>query len=215
MMLRFLALSMLALAAIACSDGSRGGGGGDDDDDDGAGGSGGVGVGGGGPGAGGTSTCTPTDGDFFMALSVSQSPTSPIVFLAALQFGSDGMHASLQPLAASDRQTPVGAPIDAPPSGQAGYPVGPDGDFSADIAGVIVPAEANSISSTEIVADVTLSGTICADSGCGTVGGAVTQPIMLDLTGSTFTMERVTGPDDYPEPPKINCTGDLASPLAP
>jgi hypothetical protein len=67
----------------------------------------------------------------------------------------------------------------------------------------------------DIAADVTLVGALCGNAGlfCGTVEGNVSAPIALDLTGSTFTLSRVDEGAPLPEPPPIDCAGNLADPL--
>ena len=54
-------------------------------------------------------------------------------------------------------------------------------------------------------AQVNLTGHVCggdlADFVCGAVTGSVSKPIPIaDLTGSTFTMQRITDPMKYPTP---------------
>jgi hypothetical protein len=141
-----------------------------------------------------------------MALSTELSPQQPVVFLQSVTANAAGLAISLQPLAAADRTTPVGAPI------VASFPVAADGSFILDIPGGIIPGEANPITGTQAVADLHLEGTACPASFCGTVTGHLYQPIDYDLTSSTFRAERVMGMP-YPEPPPIDCAGSLADPL--
>ena len=47
----------------------------------------------------------------------------------------------------------------------------------------------------------------------GTMDGMLTVPVSSMLNGSTFATVRVEGPEDYPEPPPIDCAGTLAQPL--
>ncbi len=151
------------------------------------------------------------DGDFFYALSPSFGPTTPIVFLATVTStdGASGLDISmsLQPLSAMDRMTAVGDPI------VFNYTAGMDGSFMSAPQTIAVAGAANPLTGTDITAEnVVLSGSFCtpAEFLCGSVAGEVTAPVMLSLENSTFTMQRVTGPADYPEPPQINCDGDLA-----
>jgi hypothetical protein len=173
-------------------------------------------------GAGGGTTdggCTPPepgeiDGDYIFALSATLGPDTPVLFLTTIttSAGADGMQMQwrLQPLAAEDRTTPVGSAIDFEP-----FTVNSDGTFLADPGPLTVTGEANPITKgNPITADIDLSGEFCGveDFYCGAVGGEVTSPLTLPLTGSTFTLSKVTTPDTYPEPPPINCAKDLAAP---
>jgi hypothetical protein len=221
-LLRPLTLSF-ALAAAACGGGTSGGFGLDGGAGaSGAGGfSGGAGVGGasggvgGDSGAGGCAAPQPgqIDGSYLLALSAKISPQSPFLFLTTVTTfaGAGGSQVlwTLQPLAAADRTTMVGSPIQFEP-----FTVEPNGSFFTEQGPLDVVGEANPITSTDITADVTLAGELCGaqDFHCGAAGGAVTIPVSLPLDGSTFTLSKVT-PGSYPEPPPINCAKDLAAPI--
>jgi hypothetical protein len=112
----------------------------------------------------------------------------------------------LQPLDAHDWHTPVGVPTSGGP-----FALDQDGLFDAAFATVTVPPEANPISGTELVMTPALHLTERAPLACGDVTGEVTQPIMLDLSGSTFTLQPITDPGNYPTP-LIDCTGEPAPP---
>ncbi|MCC6523610.1 MAG: hypothetical protein IT373_13215 [Polyangiaceae bacterium] len=173
-------------------------------------------------GSGGGCNDVPTagevDGEFFFALSAFLNPQKPVVFDSTLTTtqGANGLEYSLdlQPLAASDRTTPVGSVIHVGP-----LPVDADGTFDSALPELTVPGAANPITvGSDIVATITLHGELCgtADFICGPVTGNTTKPLPLNLAsnpGSNFTMERVTTPGTYPEPPQINCAGALANPL--
>jgi hypothetical protein len=164
-------------------------------------------------------SCTIQPGDvqgtFLLAISTSIAPTKPIVALAdlttpAFQEGT-GLALSVQPLSATDRATPVGAPISVGP-----FLVDAAGNFRAELPGLTVSGEANPITpGAPIAADLVLSGNLCATSGffCGSVSGQVTSPIMLGLDGSTFTLTLVDSGGDIPTQPAVDCQGTLAAPL--
>jgi hypothetical protein len=154
-------------------------------------------------------TVLSVDGDFFFALSSQLAKKKPITFLAKLSTDAGGLSMNLQALEKVDRKTPVGPAVDVGP-----YPI-VDGNFTATLPTLQVPGAANPISPADIEAQITLVGSVCEDFICGTVEGQVTKPAMiaLDPENSRFTMERVITPGDYPEPPQINCAGDLADPL--
>lgn len=155
-------------------------------------------------------TVDTVEGEFFFALSSQLAKKKPITFLATLTTDDeDGLSMTLQPLDKADRATPIGPAIEVGP-----YPI-VDGGFTATLPELVVPGAANPISAADIRAQIRLVGSVCADFICGTVEGQVIEPVMiaLDPMNSRFTMERVTTPGEYPVPPQINCTGDLADPL--
>jgi hypothetical protein len=168
-------------------------------------------------GAGGGDACAvpaagEVDGNYLFALSAKIAKTKPVLFYAKLTTeDASGLNFSLnlQPLNAKDRKTPEGDAIDVGP-----YPVAADGTFSAALPMLTVAGAANPVSGSLLEATVTLVGTLCApaDFICGDVTGSVTKPIAIpDLTGSAFTMQRITDEAAYPEP-LINCAGDPAEP---
>jgi len=167
--------------------------------------------------SGDTGPCLPPapgelTGQFVFALSAVIAADTPIVFLAQVSTVPDpngsALTLELQPLSAADRTSPVGSSVALGP-----LPIAADGAFQADLPPLVVAGEANPITGAEIEAQVTLTGRICAASDffCGTVTGRVIRPLDLDLAGSTFAMERVTGAP--PAQPLINCARAQAAPL--
>ena len=214
-----------ALALLACGGVDRQSSTGDADGVGGA----GAGVGGAGSGASGASSpagnggacsgecCAQVpgaiDGRWFVTLSAKINAKKPLVFIGDVATtaasGGTTLSVTLQPLAAEDRETPVGSAIAATPA-----PVQPQGDFVLAIPNALVPGAANPISGSDIAGDFTLSGVLCDDRAfvCGDLGGQITQPLMLDLTGSTFTFQRLENSEVYPVP-LLDCAGNEADPL--
>jgi hypothetical protein len=159
------------------------------------------------------------DGEFLFTLSASLAPNRPVLFNAQLTTaaGPEGLEFDLvlQPLAAADRSTPVGDPIIAGPA--SADPTA--GCFSFVFPELRVTGEANPISGTELVVPAetpaVLIGQLCSpgDFICGDVEGNVSQPIPFDLSGSTFTFEKLAAPGVYPDLPTVDCDGTLADPL--
>lgn len=153
------------------------------------------------------------DGDFLFSLSAVLNRRKPILFLAGLttEATNGGLSFSLdvQALEAADRKTPTGTPITMGP-----YEVNADGTFVAELPPVAVPVNGNPISKRDIEAEITLAGSLCAPANfiCGDATGNLIKPLQFDLAGSTFTMQRITDPDSYPEP-VLNCDKDPAAPL--
>jgi hypothetical protein len=155
------------------------------------------------------------EGSYLLAISVSVAPTKPIVALTDLTTpafrGGTGLALTVQPLAASDRTTPVDSPISIGP-----FLIDERGNFRATVPGLTVSGDANPITpGAPISADIVLAGNLCATSGffCGSVSGRATSPIMLDLEGSTFTLTFVEPGGSVPTQPVVDCTGTLATPL--
>lgn len=155
------------------------------------------------------------DGPYVFALATVLFPPTPILFEGTMttteQDGNLAWTMVLQPLDRLDRETPIGPTIDlAGP-----YPVAADGTFTAELPLLDVPGDANPISGNPIQAAATLTGTMCATDEffCGDATGETVQPPGIDINGSTWTIDPLpqAGPP-YPEPPKINCAGDLAQP---
>jgi hypothetical protein len=151
------------------------------------------------------------DGEYVFALSAVIQPDTPILFLTQVtgQSSPPSIQLVFQPLSAADRRTPVGQPVTIGP-----LPLMPDGTLNAELPPLVVAGEANPITGGQIDAQVTLNGRLCGgtDFQCGTVTGNVTQPVGLDLMGSTFAMERVQG-GVPPDQPLLSCNRDRATPL--
>lgn len=144
-------------------------------------------------------TATPrlpdVSGTLLLAVSVAIIRDTPVYFLtrARLTPSADGTTGTLDlratPLRAADR-TPVTGAADLT---IAGIPVGADGRFSVDVGTVTIPGAANPLEAGDIVASLVLKGRLAsADVICGDVQGQVTEPLALDLDGSTFAFARVS-----------------------
>lgn len=155
------------------------------------------------------------DGNYLFALSAVLAPKFPILFdtdLTITAGGANGLQFTLllQPLDRFDRMTPVGTPVTIGPGD-----LNADGSFDVDPPLISVTGMANSLSGSDLEVDLTtLNGHICnEDFMCGGVDGNVLQPPLGPvLAKSTWTMERLAAPGMFPEPPKINCAGELAEP---
>ncbi|HEY6561120.1 MAG TPA: hypothetical protein VI072_27780 [Polyangiaceae bacterium] len=177
-------------------------------------------------GPGGGNTCQPglpsaseLAGDYLLAVSAAFSPKTPIVFVATMEASAAPPNQlrfslDLQPLSATDRQTPVGTSAGRAET-TAGVP------FTLDFGQVTVAGEADPIlPGQSIVAVITLGGELCAPDPatgsveflCGAVSGAVSEPTALELNGSTWTARRIQDPSSLPEL-TINCAGDPPDPL--
>jgi hypothetical protein len=162
-------------------------------------------------------TCVPPkpgemDGDYLFTFAAVLDPTKPVLFATKVTTADAGgltsMSWTIQGLLWSDRKTLVGDPIQLPAA-----TINADGTFKAKLPPLSLVGETNPFSHSPLEADVTLEGKFCGSGPyCGTFSGNVTKPIPLDLAGSSWTLEKVTG-TDYPEPPTVNCKGLLAVPV--
>lgn len=161
------------------------------------------------------------DGDYIFVLSAKLKPKTPLLFLNTVTSkdsgGSTAMDWSLQPLNRFDRETPVGDPIVLK-----GIVIDASGNIDANSLKsypIAVTGDANPLSGSNIVAEIDnlTGGKFCNADGfyCGGVVGNVTSPIPLELAGSTWTLTKVTGTADYPDPVPINCKKDPADPPPP
>jgi hypothetical protein len=90
-----------------------------------------------------------------------------------------------------------------------------------------IVTEANAITPSPIDSEVTRNGRVCKlaqpwsrgavtpdNFYCGTLSGHLFAPIDIDIEG-TFTLIRLASATAFPEPPPIDCAGNLAAPLVP
>ncbi len=158
----------------------------------------------------------PTDadvtGEYLFTLSTNIAPVLPFIFAADVSLTNGQLRIEAQPLAAADRTTPVGSR----------FTIGPiplDGGYciDQDLPAIDVPGETNGISGSPARATVQLVGSVCGpgDFICGVIpmGTADVAGNMLMLAGSTWTLERLSAPGVYPEPPTINCAMEKGAPL--
>lgn len=156
------------------------------------------------------------DGDYLFTLAAVLDQSKPILFYAKVTTedvaGATGMRWNLQGLFWDDRSGLVGPAFDLPATGEAAFPLGADGTFDVKLPPLNVVGEANPFSHTPITAEVSLKGKFCDAGGfyCGSADGDVTKPVPIPLAGSTWTLEKLSAPGSYPEPPHINCKKELA-----
>lgn len=155
-------------------------------------------------------------GTFLFAIAPSLNPATPLQFIATSTFevaadGSGGtLNMVLQPLSLDVGSTtvprePVGDPIEL-----LDIAVDAGGAFVVESLGgpIMVTGEANPITGSDIVADISLMGAIQGeDIICGTAAGEVSSPIVADLSGSTFAAQRIEATDSasLPDPVLAAC----------
>ena len=75
------------------------------------------------------------------------------------------------------------------------------GEFNLEYPGLLIPTEANPSAAFELVFDLALAGAFqhpVDEAMCGLVDGALVQPIMGDISGSSFAAVKVAGLDALP-----------------
>ena len=161
-------------------------------------------------------TLVDVTGTFHFSLTATPvAPTTPFQFIATTVFtpndaGGGQLDIELQPLSLElgATNTPrefTGEPVPL------SFVVDEAGTFDADLGVIELVGEANPVTGSEIVATMQLQGAILdANVYCGNVGGAVTVPANIDLTGSTFAAIRINpedamSPELLPDPPVGAC----------
>lgn len=130
-------------------------------------------------------------GNYLLALAVTLAPGQPILFSCEATVAQDleTLALAFQPLSIDDDampRVPVGERFEVND-----VPYQEDGSFSAELGEVTVPARANPISGSDIVATVAVHAVARPMSDdhpalfCGDATGMVTVPLELDLAGST------------------------------
>ena len=146
-------------------------------------------------------TVADVTGTFLFALDTIVQPGSPLQFIATTTFTPEGTGGTigfdLQPLSLeqaslTEPREPVGDVIVVPP-----VAVDEGGGFEIGSLGTLmVTGMANPITGSDIVAEVGLVGSILSeDVYCGQASGMVTEPLPLELAGSTFAAIRIEATD--------------------
>jgi len=129
-------------------------------------------------------------GHFLLAVSTTLSPGMPLQFVSDVTLTKTGDTATISIQAQAlrvDTRTPTGNIITV-----AAQPVAADGTFSLPFGSTMVSGDANPITGSDIVADLTLKGvTRSTNRLCGNITGMVLMPIALDLAGSTWGAIRI------------------------
>jgi hypothetical protein len=160
-------------------------------------------------------TAGEADGDYLFTLTTNLGPTTPILFDTKLEVEDDGGNLKFTltatPLDASDRMTTVGNEFTIGP-----FTLGQGFCLDGTTSRIELPGAANPISGCDVAAVVQLVASVCSPTGfiCGTIptGSAFLGMAEIPINGSTFTLERLSAPGVYPDPPKLNCEMDLADP---
>lgn len=155
------------------------------------------------------SMITDISGTFFFALETAVAiPGATIQFLAYSELvanddGSGSLSLKFQPLSllqgsTSEPRDPLDQLLE-----YENIPVTPEGTFELDMGNVTILGEANPISQSIIKANLVLRGEIrSADAWCGTITGMATEPLELNLEGTTFATKRLM--DTIPDPLPTN-----------
>lgn len=144
-------------------------------------------------------------GTHLFAVAAVIDPAHPFQWLATIsqtaQPGGAALTIELQSLAldpgaTTTPRTPVGDPL------VLDVLVDEEGGFGVELPQTMIPGAANPITGSDIVGTMILQGNVLDESlWCGSVTGMITQPLMLDLTGSTFAGTRLLGDGELPGDP--------------
>jgi hypothetical protein len=151
------------------------------------------------------STLPDLSGTHLFAVAAVIDPAHPFQWLATIgqaeQPGGTALKIQLQSLAldqgaTTTPRTPVGESL------AVDIVVDEEGLFAVEIPDVMISGAANPITGSDIVGSMVLEGQVIDDERwCGTVSGMITQPLMLDLSGSTFAGTRVADISQLPGDP--------------
>lgn len=159
--------------------------------------------------------CPAIDGVFLVAIETTIAPGLPLQFIAdvdaELDDGSgDGtVIIEFQPLSLDPGST-------TSPREEVGMALRIDAEVTActfllDFGQTMVTGEANPITGSDIVADLSLDGTIVSeDAWCGDLLGEVLSPIAVSLEHSTFAASRLADRSERPLQFPVSCAQVLA-----
>ncbi len=125
------------------------------------------------------------DGTYLLAVAAIIDPGHPLQYIARVQVSGGTMQLVLQPLSlaigsTTEPRQPYGDPV-----AYEGILV-EGGCFTLDMGLVTAAGATNPITGSDITTTLVLEGCFEGTFLCGTVSGFVSQPLQLDLTGSTF-----------------------------
>lgn len=162
-------------------------------------------------------TLVDVTGTFHFSLTATPvAPTTPFQFIATTVYtpdeatGGGQLEIALQPLSLEILATNTPREFTGEPV-LLSFAVDEAGTFDADLGVINLIGDANPVTGSDIVATMSLQGAIQdADVYCGNVGGMVTVPANIDLTGSTFAAIRINpedamSPELLPDPPVGAC----------
>jgi hypothetical protein len=150
----------------------------------------------------------PIEGEFLLAIQTPIGGPLRLIVSGSTTANEAGGTAdfTFQPIiadncAAGEGGQPSGDPL--PPI--EGLTIEPDGTFALTQVGATTPGNANPITCSNIVADISFSGCTTSETTfCGDVTGMVLEPIALPLDGSTFGAVQIEtgarGDANLPEP---------------
>lgn len=161
-------------------------------------------------------TLADVTGTFHFSLTATPvAPTTPFQFIATTTFTADAagggqLDIDLQPLSLDvlATNTPREFIGDTIPLS---FAVDESGAFDADAGEINLIGAANPVTGSDIIATMQFQGAIQDENVyCGNVGGMVTVPANIDLTGSTFAAIRINpedamSPELLPDPPVGAC----------
>jgi hypothetical protein len=130
---------------------------------------------------------------YLLAVATPADPAAPLQFLADFVVADAALEITLQPLDAASRQ-PVGDPF-------VGDVMFTTPAFSADFAGITIPAAANAVGDADLQGTLTLIGSIAgAGTPCGMLDGSLDGLEPAALGGGTWAAVEVSGelPTDFP-----------------
>ena len=150
---------------------------------------------------------TTVDGEFFVSLPTIIAEATPLQFVGTINADAQSISMLLTPLSLDVLSVDTPRELVPPPIELVGT-VGPGRTFSIPLHELQVSGAANPITGSDIVASISIEGTLGDGLVCGDADGEVTVPTTIALTGSRFEaveIEPGTPTQDLPLPDDIGC----------
>ena len=146
------------------------------------------------------------EGQWLLAIDSVLGPGLPFQFLVTAEASEADVYTiTMQSLSLDVGSSTTPRQLVGEPHVYFGVPLPPGADLGLFTGEILIPGVANPVTGTDVFVDMLLSGGAVGDPFCGMVTGAVTQPQVLDLAGSTFGTVKVTGPDALPATFPASC----------
>ena len=150
---------------------------------------------------------TTVEGEFFVSLPTIIAEATPLQFVGTINADAQSISMLLTPLSLDVLSVDTPRELVPPPIELVGT-VGPGRTFSIPLHELQVSGVANPITGSDIVASISIEGTLGDGLVCGDADGEVTVPTTIALTGSRFEaveIEPGTPTQDLPLPDDIGC----------
>lgn len=146
------------------------------------------------------------DGTFLLAIETILSPGLPFQGVVLVERSGDStVDLTLQWLSLDQGSTTVPREPLLPTYFFWRVPVAPDGSFTWTMDAMMLPAAANPITGSDVLADLVLEVVPAGSPYCGPVDGDVLSPIQVPLAGSTHALTAIPSAEELPLEFPVSC----------